>query len=507
MAENLDPRDRADDRRRLLQLAAALSDGVILVEPDQTIAWANDAALKMHGVGAVADLGRTVSEYRERFGLQWRGHHRPPPGPHPMERVLAGEAFDGIVVEAAPAGQEKPGWTRRIRGVALTDAEGRPDCLALVFGDGAGRSDAEERFERAFAANPAPAVVLRLSDLRYVRANRGFLELTGYAEEEVVGRSTQELDVLEGAKQRELAMERLCEHRTIPQMEAWPRLPDRTPKLVLVAGQPVELGDDAYMLLTFADLEPRRQVEAELRLSEERFEKAFRLAPVPMAVAQLDDWFRFVLVNGAFERATGYGEKEAVGRTAAELGLWLEPGAAGRLERALSRAGSARDVEVRLRAKDGVLLDCLLSAEAVTIHDRPCALWAMQDVTERRRTEAELAAAIDAVMRETSWFSRTVLEKLAQLRRPADRPETEASGIADLTRRGHEVLGLVCRGLDDGAIAERLGLSRTTVRNHVNALDRSTGARGRTALVVWARERGFAGPEPGGAKRKRRNPH
>ena len=44
----------------------------------------------------------------------------------------------------------------------------------------------------------------------------------------------------------------------------------------------------------------------------------------------------------------------------------------------------------------------------------------------------------------------------------------------------------------------------TTVRNHVNALYAKTGARGRAALVVWARERGFAGQEPGGAKRKAR---
>ena len=184
----------------------------------------------------------------------------------------------------------------------------------------------------------------------------------------------------------------------------------------------------------------------------------------------------------------------------------MEPEAASRLERLLSKAGSARDVEVRLRAKDGAALDCLLSAEAVTIHDRPCALWAMQDVTERRRTEEDLAKAIDAVMRETSWFSRTVLEKLARLREPAGRPEAEASGVADLTQRGQEVLGLVCRGLDDGAIAERLGLLRTTVRNHVNALYARTGARGRAALAVWARERGFAGEEPGGPKRKRRRP-
>ncbi len=502
MAKSTALHDRAD-HLQLQQLVAALTDGVVLVEPDQTVAWANAAALRMHGVERVEELGATVSEYRERFELRYRNRHRLPSGQYPMERVLAGEAFDEVVVEVAPAGEEKSRWTHRIRTMVLTDAKGRPDCLALVLNDETERFDAEERFERAFAANPAPAVILRLSDLRYVRVNRGFLEMTGYAEEDVVGRSIRELDVLEGAKQRETAMERLRAHRTIPQMEAWPRLPGGAPKLVLVAGQPIEVGDEDCMLLTFADLEPRRQAEVAHRQSEDLFEKAFRLAPVPMAVADLEDWFRFILVNEAFTETMGHAEAAAVGRTAAELGLWDDPGAAHDLERRLRETKTVRDVEVRLRGRRGGVMDCLLSAEAVTIDGRPCALWAMQDVTERRRTEADLAAAIEAVMRDTSWFSRTVLEKLAKLRRP-DLGEASVEGVADLTPRGREVLGLVCRGLDDGAIAERLGLSRTTVRNHVNDLYRRTNARGRAALVVWARERGFAGAEPDGPRKKRR---
>jgi PAS domain S-box-containing protein len=258
------------------------------------------------------------------------------------------------------------------------------------------------------------------------------------------------------------------------------------------------------MLFTFADLEPRRQAEAALSLSERRFEIAFRLAPVPMAVASLVDWFRFTLVNDAFSAMTGHDASLAVGRTAAELGLWDDPEAATTLERRLREVGSTREVEVRLRARDGRGIDCLLSAEAVTIGGHSCALWVMQDVTERRRTEAELATAIEAVMRDTSWFSRTVLEKLAKLRHPTD-VEALADGVADLTRRGREILALVCRGLDDDAIAERLGLSRTTVRNHVNNLYHRTGARGRVRLVVWARERGFAGEESSGrAKRGRK---
>lgn len=494
MAADLAPPHHAD-HRQLRQLVAGLSDGVILVAPDQSIAWANQAALAMHGIRRIADLGATVSEYRTRFELRTRNRHRLPEGQYPMERVLAGEAFDEVLVEVAPRGEPKPRWTHRIRSMVLTDAAGMPDCLAIIIDDETDRYDAEERFERAFAANPAPAAILRLADLRYARVNQGFQELLGHGEDAVVGRSIHEFDVLEGAKRRELALERLREHRTIPQMEAWPRRPDGTPKLVLVAGQPIRMGDVECMLFTFADLDPRRQAEAALQQSEERFEKAFRLAPVPMAVAALDDWFRFLLVNEAFTGATGHAETDAVGRTAAELGLWDDPAAAGELEQRLHGRAPVRDIDMRLRGKDGGIADYLLSAEAVTIGARPCALWVMQDVTLRRRTEAELAGAIEAVMRDTSWFSRTVLEKLARLRRPND-AGSSADGVADLTARGQEVLGMVCRGLDDHGIAERLGLSRTTIRNHVNDLYRRTGAHGRAALVVWARERGFAGVEP-----------
>jgi PAS domain S-box-containing protein len=345
-------------------------------------------------------------------------------------------------------------------------------------------------------------VILRLADLRYIRVNRGFLEMTGHVEADVVGRSIHELDVLEGAKRREVALARLREHGTISQMEAWPRRAGGEPMLVLLAGQPIEVGNTPCILFTFADLEPRRRAEMSLYESEQRFERAFRLAPVPMAVAALDDWFRFILVNDAFEEATGHRAADAVGRTAKELGLWVDPNAAAELERALRDQYRVRGVDVRLKARDGLVLDCVLSAEAVTIDGRSCALWVLHDVTERRRTEAELAAAIDAVMRDTSWFSQSVLEKLARLRTPA-RSDNVAGSVAELTRRGREVLGLVSQGLDDVGIAERLGLSRTTVRNHVNDLYRRTGTHGRAALVVWARERGFARAEGSGAKRPR----
>lgn len=53
------------NRRQLLQIIAGLSDGVMLIEVDQTIAWANAAALTMHGVQDLSELGTTARQDRK----------------------------------------------------------------------------------------------------------------------------------------------------------------------------------------------------------------------------------------------------------------------------------------------------------------------------------------------------------------------------------------------------------------------------------------------------------
>jgi PAS domain S-box-containing protein len=487
------PRQQAD-RRQLQQIIAGLSEGVILIDPDQTIVWANDAALAMHGVTRLEDLGVTVTEYRERFELRYRNRHRLPDGQYPMDRVLAGEAFGDITVEVAKQCEDQSHWVHEIRGLVLTDAAGEPDCLVLVIHNATERFSAEERFERAFGANPAPAIICRLSDLRYVKVNLGFLEMTGYARDDLIGRSAYEIDVLEDAESRELAIERLNEGHTIPQMEARLKIAGGGSKFVIVAGQPIEVGDEACMLFTFMDLEPRKKAEDALRQSEERFSKAFRLAPIPMTVSALDD-FRLLDVNEAFLAATGYDAEEVAGHTSTELRLWESIAARRQFEQAIAKKTSIRNLEARIHTKADVPIDCLISAEIVTIYGRPCVLTTWQDITERKRSQEELVAAIEAVMQDTSWFSRTVIEKLAALRElpGSNKPVAE---LADLTSREREILGLMCRGLGDDEIAAKFGVSRNTVRNHVTTIYGKIDVHRRSAAIVWARDRGFTGDAP-----------
>ena len=322
----------------LKQIVTGLSEGVVLVDADGSIDWANPAALEAHDVASLDGLGGNASGYRRRFRLAYRNHHALTAAQYPLRRLLAGQPFDDVVVEVRRSGDDV-GFRRvhRLRGLVIADARGRVSLLALVIQDATERFEAEERFERTFAANPAPALICRLSDLRYIMVNEGFLEMSGYARAAVLERSAYEIDVLESADAREQAKAALRDGTTIAQREAVLRVADGGSKFVIVAGQPIEVGEEACMLFTFIDLDARKQAENALRQSEERFAKAFRLAPVPMFLAE-SGGLRLVDVNDAFLAATGFGSGET-----ADADEWIDARTRRLLAAALGRHGTLRD--------------------------------------------------------------------------------------------------------------------------------------------------------------------
>jgi PAS domain S-box-containing protein len=492
---------------QLQQIVSGLSEGVILIGPDQRITWANAAALAMHGVSAIEQLGHDVASYRANYALTYRNKNKLGDGNAPVDRVVAGEAFHDVVVEVTKTGRDRADWVHSIRSLVLTDDDGKPECLVLTITDVTEQYEAEQRFQSSFHANPAPAAICRLSDLRFIKVNRGFLDMTGYVDDDVVGRSVYEVDVLKGAERRDLAIERLNEGRTIPQMEACLEVPADASKWVIVAGQPIEMpGKVPCMLFTFADLEARRKAEADLKQSQEQFEKSFQLSPVP-TVRGRRDGLTITDVNEAFTAMFGYAAEDLHDHNAREVGLWADQVARERFERRLKRDGTVRGYEGILRTKEGHAIDCLISADTAQIGGELWILCTIQDITERKRSEIELKKAIEDAMTDASWFSQKILDKLASLRTTSDAPPSPG-GLDDLTAREREILIRVAQGATDAEIVAEFRISRNTVRNHLTALYRKLGVNRRSAVVVFARERGLVdaphmrkpGPRPSAAK-------
>ena len=181
----------------LEQLMTGLLEGVILMDPTGTILSANPAALQMHGVRRVEDLGQTADDYATRFQLRYRDHRKLPRREYPLMRLLAGESFPDLIVEVTPVDADEPRWVHQVRDIIMDEDGGEPDCLGLVINDVSERFDAEARFEAMFHANPAPALIIRIADQRYVLVNQGFLDLSGYDRDWIVGKTLFDFDFLQ----------------------------------------------------------------------------------------------------------------------------------------------------------------------------------------------------------------------------------------------------------------------------------------------------------------------
>jgi len=211
----------------------------------------------------------------------------------------------------------------------------------------------------------------------------------------------------------------------------------------------------------------------------------FEMAPVAMAVTRDRD-HAVARVNAAFRRLLGAEGDNIVGQPITKVAPWTIDEEQQSAFADVADDGSIRDRRIQLRTQADGRIDCLVSAETIRVDGVLSTLWVYQDATEQRRNELELAAAIDEVLKDASWLSRSILDKLATLRRPQPSP-----AAAELSQRERQVLDLICDDLDDTAVAERLGLSRNTVRNHVASIYAKLGVNRRSGAVVWGRERGM----------------
>ncbi|MEG3986143.1 PAS domain S-box protein [Microcoleus sp. S28C3] len=130
---------------------------------------------------------------------------------------------------------------------------------------------------------------------------------------------------------------------------------------------------------------------AQLRLSEEKFAKAFRSSPNPITITRLKDG-RYLEINEAFCQTIGYSAAEIIDRTALDLNLWESIQARAELFKMLEEQKFVRNYEFDLRTKSGVLKTGLLSAEIIEIHGETCVISVIQDISDRKLAEEKLRA-------------------------------------------------------------------------------------------------------------------
>jgi PAS domain S-box-containing protein len=260
--------------RRLEVMASESRDPIIFVRAtDGLILDANAAAIQLYGY-TLADLrDMTVSALRAPSERETTSQDLARVTEWGILFSTLHQRRDGstIPVEVSARAAEVDG-VRTIVSVVRDVSERRAAEEAL--------RRSEERFRTAFATSPDSININRLADGVFVAINQGFTRLTGWAEADVLGRSSLELGIWPDPGDRQRLIEGLQARGFVENLESDFRLKDGRVGVGLMSARVLELGGVVHILSVTRDITGMRRAEQERDRMAEQLRQAQKLEAI-----------------------------------------------------------------------------------------------------------------------------------------------------------------------------------------------------------------------------------
>lgn len=267
------------------------------------------------------------------------------------------------------------------------DENGQPLYFLTSIQDITERKRSEEEY-RAIIKTAMDGFWITDSVGRFLDVNDAYCQLTGYARQELLKMGIQDVEAAENPADIRQHIQKLMATGS-DHFETRHRCKDgRIVDIDVSANFQADRGGRIYVFLR--DITGRKQVEAKLRESEERFSKIFHASPMGINIFRLSDNCSFD-VNEAYLKIVGYAREEVVGHSAAELKVLVDLEARASWMKALGERKSVRNQDMRVRQKSGEIRDALTSIDIIDINGETMGFVVAMDITERKAAEEKLA--------------------------------------------------------------------------------------------------------------------
>ncbi|MEO8835396.1 MAG: PAS domain S-box protein, partial [Caldimonas sp.] len=341
------------------------------------------------------------------------------------------------------------------------DSAGGPATLSILF-DVTARQSAEAALRRSeamlshlVATSPDCITLSELGSGRHTMVNAAFTRLTGYAAVEVIGRTATELGLWQDLRDRDRLRAAMDVDGRIDEMPAMLQKRHGGTASVLVSAARFTMDGRDYMVVNARDVTDSERT---------RREHAVILERASIGIALTRDRL-FVQANPRWESIFGWPTGTMAGEPGAAV--WVDAddyAEIGRRAGPLLAAGEPFEIEREMRRRDGSRFWCRILGQAVDPL-RPShggTIWIADDITERRRLDAALAAARDAAeaasraksafLANTSHEIRTPLNGVLGLARLALRetidPAVRRQYLEQIFQSAHGLEGILSDILD-----------------------------------------------------------
>lgn len=175
-----------------------------------------------------------------------------------------------------------------------------------------------------------------------------------------------------------------------------------------------------------------QQEIAEKTAAEDKFAKAFRACPNPIAIATYQSG-QVLEVNRSFLQMSGYTATEVIARKLEQI---YSESAWKVYQQALQKSetrGFVRNLELEFPTKSGRVKTVLLSLDLIDLGGTKCTLQIMNDITERKRLENEFISLVSHELRTPMTSTIGALDLL------------NSGQLGTLSDRGQQILQVAIR--------------------------------------------------------------
>jgi PAS domain S-box-containing protein len=195
---------------------------------------------------------------------------------HPDDRDRVRESMATALREGRPYSNEyriilPNGTERNLHAqaqIVYDDKTKKPSKIVGIIHDVTGRKKAEERFYKAFNANPEPMTIATLSEGRFIDVNESFLRVTGHQREGVIGRTSLEVKFWKSPEDRAMYAEVLERQGATRDREIAFLTKSGEERTALDSADVVEFDGEKCVIATFKDITERKNLEKQLHQAQ-----------------------------------------------------------------------------------------------------------------------------------------------------------------------------------------------------------------------------------------------
>ena len=247
----------------------------------------------------------------------------------------------------------------------------------------------EEKFVKSFRYSPSAMCISSISDGRYVDVNNVYLTTLGYKREEIIGRTSSDINLWVDMADRDATMKELIQKGKVTDLKL--RFRDKQGDIHwgLTSASLIRTAGETYLLTQTINITEQKRAEEKLRKSEELFTKLVNTIPDIIVHTDLEGNIMFANENTL--PIFGYKREEIEGQNVLKFVVPRDQEVAKKNLKLLLN-GRLTPTEFNLLAKDGREIPFEINGDVLRKEDgTPFGIvHVCRDITERKRTERVL---------------------------------------------------------------------------------------------------------------------